>query len=364
MSAPVNMPINMKGAFPLSALDARARAIFGSVVKTYLATGQPVGSRTLALSGSNLSPASIRSVMADLTRHGLLEAPHVSAGRQPTQAGLRLYVDGLLEIGDVSAQERQALEAQIAASGGNPDAVFSEASAMMAGLAGGAGLVLAPEDGPDTRLRHVEFLSLDDGRMLAVLVREDGRVENRLLPRPDGVLPGSLDMASNFLSARLRGRHVSEARADILAEIDAGRAAIDQAAAALIKTGLADWTDEPAKTRKLIIRGQARLLENLDAQTDLERIRLLFEDLERKEALIDLLDQTEHADGVRIFIGTENPLFSLSESSVVVAPYRDGAGRLVGALGVIGPTRLNYGRVIPMVDLTAQLVSETLKRRT
>jgi heat-inducible transcriptional repressor len=199
------------------------------------------------------------------------------------------------------------------------------------------------------------------------MVHEDGRVENRLMPRPNGVLSASLERAGNFLSARLRGRQLSEARADILTEIEQGRAAIDVAAATLIKQGLANWSDEPAKDRKLIVRGQARLLDNLGARTnveaDLERIRMLFEDLERKEELIALLDQTEHADGVRIFIGTENPMFSLSSSSVVIAPYRDRAGTLLGALGVIGPTRLNYGRVIPMVDLTAKLVGETLNRR-
>lgn len=354
-------------AFPLSDLDARARQIFSSVVSAYLDTGLPVGSKALALSGTALSPASIRSVMADLTRMGLLESPHVSAGRQPTHVGLRLYVDGLLEIGDISRDERRRLEAQIAASGREPDQVFTEASTLLAGLAGGAGLVLAPEAVRESALSHVEFVGLDDGRTLVVMVHEDGRVENRLMPRPDGVLTASLERAGNFLSARLRGRRLSDAKADILTEIEQGRAAIDVAAAALIKQGLADWSDEPATDRKLIVRGQARLLDNLDARTnvgaDLERIRLLFEDLERKEELISLLDQTEHADGVRIFIGTENPLFSLSSSSVVIAPYRDTAGKLLGALGVIGPTRLNYGRVIPMVDLTAKLVGETLTRR-
>jgi heat-inducible transcriptional repressor len=353
--------------FPLSELDARARNIFGAVVSAYLDTGLPVGSKSLALSGTALSPASIRSVMADLTQLGLLHSPHVSAGRQPTQIGLRLYVDGLLEIGDVSKDERRRLEAQIAASGHEPDQIFNEASTLLAGLSGGAGLVLAQEPVTGSALSHVEFVGLDDGRTLVVMVHEDGRVENRLMPRPNGVLSASLERAGNFLSARLRGRQLSEARADILTEIEQGRAAIDVAAATLIKQGLANWSDEPAKDRKLIVRGQARLLDNLGARTnveaDLERIRMLFEDLERKEELIALLDQTEHADGVRIFIGTENPMFSLSSSSVVIAPYRDRAGTLLGALGVIGPTRLNYGRVIPMVDLTAKLVGETLNRR-
>lgn len=362
-SAQITGLMSAPATFPLSELDARARDIFGAVVSAYLESGLPVGSKTIALSGTALSPASIRSVMADLTHMGLLESPHVSAGRQPTQIGLRLYVDGLLEIGDVAKDERRRLEAQIAASGREPDQVFTEASTLLAGFAGGAGLVLAPEPVTQTALSHVEFVGLDDGRTLVVMVHEDGRVENRLMPRPDGVLSASLERAGNFLSARLRGRQLSEARADILAEMEQGRAAIDVAAATLIKQGLANWTDEPAKDRKLIVRGQARLLDNMDAQTDLERIRLLFEDLERKEELISLLDQTEHADGVRIFIGTENPLFSLTSSSVVIAPYRDQAGKLLGALGVIGPTRLNYGRVIPMVDLTAKLVGETLTRR-
>ena len=350
--------------FPLSELDARAREVLGGVVSAYLKTGMPVGSKTLALSGATLSPASIRSVMADLTRLGLLESPHISAGRLPTQIGLRLYVDGLLEYGDISVAERQSLEARIAASGQDPEEVFIQASASLAGLANGAGLVLAPETATDTSLDHVEFVALDDSRTLVVMVYSDGRIENRLMAQPSGILPSTLTRAGNFLSARLKNRKLSEARQDILDEIDLGRAAIDAAAATLIRQGLADWSAGPAPNRKLIIRGQARLLDNFDAQTDLERIRMLFEDLERKEALISLLDQTEHADGVRLFIGAENPIFSLSESSVVIAPYRDRDGKLLGALGVIGPTRLNYGRVIPMVDLTARVVGETLTRHS
>lgn len=348
--------------FSLTYLDARARDIFGSVVSSYLKTGVPVGSKTLSLSGTSLSPASIRSVMAELTQLGLLESPHISAGRLPTQAGLRLYVDGLLEYGDITEAEERDLQSRIAASGQDPDEVFARASASLAGLANGAGLVLAPEPQTDTALEHVEFLSLDDGRTLVVMVYSDGRVENRLMAQPSRLLPSSLKRAGNFLSARLKNRKLSEARQDILNEIEQGRAAIDAAAATLIKQGLADWSDEPVQNRKLIVRGQARLLDNLGAQTDLERIRMLFEDLERKESLISLLDQTEHAQGVRIFIGTENPIFSLTESSVVIAPYRDRDGQLLGALGVIGPTRLNYGRVIPMVNLTARVVGDTLTR--
>jgi len=355
--------------FTLSDLDARSRDIFRDVVEGYLETGAPVGSKTLALSGGrSLSPATIRSVMAELSRYGLLTSPHVSAGRVPTQAGLRLFVDGLLEIGDLGKTERKKVDAKLAAAGADPEALMQQASAMMAGLAGGAGLVLAPETGSGERaLRHVEFVNLDGDQALVVLVHEDGAVENRLMARPAGVLPASLERAGNFLSARLKGRRLSEARADVLAEIAAGEAQIDAAAAGLIKKGLAQWTStgtapEDKNRRSLIVRGQSHLLDNLEARTDVERIRQLFDDLERKEELIDLLDRAEGADGVKIFIGSENPLFSLSGSSVVIAPYRDRQSNILGALGVIGPTRLNYARVIPMMDYTAQLLGRLLHR--
>jgi heat-inducible transcriptional repressor len=351
-------------SFTLTDLDSRARDVFRDIVDSYLKTGQPVGSKSLSLSGGqNLSPATIRNTMAELARYGLLASPHVSAGRIPTQAGLRLFVDGLLEIGDLGTSERKSLEAKLAAQRESPEQFLEQASGMLAGLAGGAGLVLTPASTQSPRLRHVEFVALDDGQALVVLVYEDGRIENRLMPRPEGLLPASLERAGNFLSARLKGRRLEDARSDILAEIAQGKAQIDAAATGLIKQGLATWSGEDSATdnkRALIVRGRAQLLDNLEAQTDLERIRLLFEDLERKEELIALLDRTEEADGVKIFIGTENPLFSLSGSSLVVAPYRDAAQNILGAVGVIGPTRLNYARVIPMVDYTAQLVGRWL----
>jgi len=349
----------------ISGLDSRARIIFSEIVEGYLTTGQPVGSRTLALSGGlQLSPATIRNTMADLTHMGLLGSPHVSAGRVPTQMGLRLFVDGLLEVGDLPKTEQKSLEARLAADGQNPDVMLERASSLLAGLAGGAGLVLSPTETKASAVKHVEFVNLDGDQALVVLVYADGRVENRLMARPQGLLPASLERAGNFLSARLKGRKLSEARQDILDEIESGRSAIDAAAGGLIKQGLAMWSGEThtRTARSLIVRGRAQLLNNLEAQADLERIRILFEDLERKEELISLLDQADTADGVKIFIGTENPLFSLSGSSVVVAPYRDTQQNIIGAVGVIGPTRINYARVIPMVDYTAQLVGRMLGR--
>lgn len=351
MSDPSSHPLG------LAELDARSRSIFRELVETYLTTGEPVGSRTLSKSPSlGLSPASIRNTMADLAAAGLLSAPHVSAGRMPTHAGLRLFVDGLLQVGDLDEDERQDIESRVASAGQRTDDVLTEASNLLSGLAGGAGLVASPAS--DAPLRHVEFVSLSPTEVLAVLVSENGSVENRLMTPPPGLPPAALIEAGNYLSARLRGRTLAQALAEIQAEITAKKAQLDETAAALVEQGLADWSGPDA--RSLIVRGQARLLESVDAAEDLERIRLLFEDIERQEGLLALLDEARHGQGVRLFIGSENPLFSLSGSSVIVAPYRNRENRIVGAIGVIGPTRLNYARVIPLVDYTAQVVGRLL----
>lgn len=358
--------MNQHSTFTLSDMDERARLIFRDIVNGYLQTGQPIGSRTLSLSsGLQLSPATIRNTMSDLVRFGLLESPHISAGRIPSQQGLRLFVDGLLQTGDLSQKERDSLDARMAAEGQRPKAIMEQASSLLAGLAGGAGLVLSPSrDGThqETAIKHVEFVALDNYQALVVIVYADGQIENRLIKPPSGMLPASLEQAGYFLSSRLTGRKLSEARTEILEQIRSGQAELDKAAAKLIEQDLASWTgeDKDVSSRSLIVRGQAQLLDNLEAQTDLERIRMLFEDLERKEELIALLDQTEHGDGVKLFIGTENPIFSLTESSVVIAPYRNAEKNIIGAVGVIGPTRLNYARIIPMVDYTAQLVGRLL----
>ncbi len=354
----------------LSDLDARARAIFKSIVESYLETGAPVGSRTLSQKSgeqAGLSPASIRNTMADLANLGLLSSTHMSAGRMPTHQGLRLFVDGLLEIGTLSATERRSIETQLQAGGNQPlsdiQNILQNASQALAGLAGGAGLVLAPAQAGI--LRHVEFVGLDAGQALAVLVYEDGHVENRIMDIPTGLVPAALEQAGNFLARRLKGKRLSQARTDILAEIKSGQAALDKAASILVKQGLAEWAGghENTDRRNLIVRGRAQLLDNAQQQSDLERIGLLFEDLERKEELIALLDKAETAKGVKIFIGAENPLFSLSGSSVVVAPYLGTDQKIIGAVGVIGPTRINYARIIPLVDYTANVIGRILQRK-
>ncbi len=361
--APFLLPMNTTPSNPLSALDARSREIFRELVESYLRDGEPVGSRKLAQSGkTGLSSASIRNTLADLASMGLLTSPHVSAGRLPTQAGLRLFVDGLLQIGDLVENEQRDIDARVRAKGATLDQALTEASSLLSGLAGGAGLVLAPVH--ESALRHVEFVPISSVQTLAVLVYEDGSVENRLMSPPPGATPAALSEAGNYLSARLKGRTLDEARKDILDDIANHTSALDEAAEGLITKGLADWAGGPSTERTLIVRGRSNLLGAVEADIDLERIRYLFDDLERKKEMVSLLDQAQNAPGVKIFIGSENALFSLSGSSVIVAPYMDSERRIIGALGVIGPTRINYARVIPMVDYTARAVGHVLDRLT
>ncbi len=342
----------------LTELDGRARDIFRRIVEQYLETGEPVGSRTLARAGISLSPASIRNTMQDLTQLGLLGAPHTSAGRMPTHAGLRLFVDGLLEVGDLGEDERRAIDARLFAKGRSFDEALNEASSILSGLAGGAGIVVAPvrEGG----VKHVEFVPLGADQTLAVMVFDDGVVENRLMKRPAGVTPSALAEASNFLNARLRGRTLAEAGSEARAELELARKELNETAARLVEDGLAAWGGGDGGDRALIVRGRANLLNDSGAAEDLERVRRLFDDLEQKEQLIGLLDDVGGAQGVRIFIGAETRLFSLSGSAVIAAPYMTGRQRVLGSIGVIGPARLNYARVIPLVDYTAKVLGRMM----
>lgn len=351
----------MSGTASLTELDARARDVFRHVVESYLETGEPVGSRTLSKGGIALSPASIRNTLSDLAELGLLSAPHVSAGRMPTHQGLRLFVDGLLEVGDVAQDAKREIEARLTAKGLTFDSALREASNLLSGLAGGAGVVMTPSF--ESGVRHVEFVKLAPDQALAVLVFEDGRVENRLMALDLGVTPSDLIEASNYLSTRLRGRSLTEAGRDLRAELEAERQQLNEAATGLISRGLAAWAGGESDKRALIVRGQANLLE-ASALEDLERVRALFEDLEEKEELINLLDNVRSAQGVRIFIGSESKLFSLSGSAVIAAPYMLGgqAQKVVGAIGVIGPARLNYARIIPLVDYTAKILGRLLEQ--
>ncbi len=351
MSAPIHI------APSVAALNERSRDILRRVVDAFVATGEPVGSRTLSRHmGLALSPATIRNTMADLEELGLLYAPHTSAGRLPTEAGLRLFVHGLLEVGDLSEDERANIESQCAAAGRSLPQTLEEASELLSGLSRCAGLVMAPQR--DKALRHIEFVSLGPGRALVVIVHDDGLVENRIVEIPLGMPPSSLIEASNYLTARLVGRTLSQAKQKIRRELKAERTQLDALTRRVVEAGLASWSDGGGGY--LIVRGQANLLDDVTALADLERIRALFAALETKEALIRLIDATGDAEGVQIFIGAENDLFSLAGCSLVIAPYADSSNQIVGALGVIGPTRINYARIIPMVDYTAKVIGRII----
>lgn len=344
----------------LKQLNERSRAIFRQIVETYLETGEPVGSRNVSRNlPMTLSPASVRNVMSDLEQLGLIYSPHTSAGRVPTHIGLRLFVDGLLEIGDLTEEERRQIQSHISVQRGKSiEQLLAEAGEMISGLSHCAGVVLAEKQ--VSRLKHIEFVPLEPGRALVVLVGEDQTVENRIIDLPAGLPPSALTEASNYLNAHVRGLSIDEARERIQQQIANARAELDALTQKVIKAGLAEWSGALGDRQSLIVRGQSNLLKDLTAIEELERIRQLFEDLETKRDLIQLLGLAEKADGVRIFIGSENKLFSLSGSSLIVAPFQDKHRKIVGVLGVIGPTRLNYARIIPMVDYTAKLVGRLL----
>ena len=345
---------------PINELNERSREIFRLIVDGYVATGEPIGSRTLSrLLGQNLSPATIRNVMADLEAAGLLYAPHTSAGRLPTEAGLRLFVHGLLEVGRLAEDERRSLESLCLARGKSLPQALDEAISALSGLAHCAGVVVAPKQ--DRPLKHLEFVHLGPGRALVVLVTEDGLVENRVIEVPLGLPPAALISAGNYLNARLIGRTIEEARAEIQAEIESHQVQLDELTSKLVAAGLASWAgDTGDKGSALIVRGQANLLDDVTALADLERLRSLFEMLETRETILRLLDASKQGEGVQIFIGAESHLFGVAGCSMVIAPYHNSREQIVGAIGVIGPTRINYARIIPMVDYTAKVIGRLI----
>jgi len=353
----------MSQTTPLSELTSRSREVFRQVVESYLENGDPVGSKSITETlTEKVSPATIRNVMSDLEHLGLLDSPHTSAGRIPTQAGLRMFVDGLLEVGTVTGPERTEIERSFDSNEADIGGMLDKAGSMLSGLTHGASLVLTPKT--ESPIKHLEFVALSRDRALVVLVTADGQVENRLFTPPAGLTPSAMREAANFLNAILEGHTVSQMQSVVAREIERHRQELDRLSQCLIKDGLAIWVDEQDGRDRLIVRGRANLVEDGASEQELERIRQLFDDLERKRDLAHLLDLTEESDGVRIFIGSENKLFSLSGSSLVVSPYMNAERKIIGAVGVIGPTRLNYGRIVPIVDYTAQLVGRLVSRRS
>ncbi|SMC56347.1 heat-inducible transcriptional repressor HrcA [Primorskyibacter flagellatus] len=347
----------------LGEMNDRSREVFRRVVEGYLDSGEPVGSRTLTRTLSEkVSAATIRNVMQDLEFLGLLDSPHVSAGRIPTQTGLRMFVDGLLEVGDLGDDDRQKLDATLTSNTDDVSNALDRVSAALSGVTRGASLVLTPKH--EAPIKHIEFVSLGHDRALVVLVFGDGHVENRLFSPPPGQTPSSMREAANFLNALIEGRTLSDLQREMKTEIDARRQEIDSLAREMVDSGIAVWTGEGHHHERLIVRGRSNLLGAEADEAELDRIRSLFDDLERKRDIAEFLELTEAGDGVRIFIGSENKLFSLSGSSLVVSPYMNSDRKIIGAVGVIGPTRLNYGRIVPIVDYTAQLVGKLISDRS
>ena len=347
----------------LEEMNERSREVFRSVVESYLETGEPVGSRTLTRTlEEKVSAATVRNVMQDLEFLGLLNSPHVSAGRVPTQLGLRMFVDSLLEVGDLDEQDRQRMDATLSSNAQDVETVLDRIGSALSGVTQGASLVLTPKR--EAELKHIEFVSLGQTKALVVLVYSDGHVENRLFSPPPGQTPSSMREAANFLNALIEGRTLSELRSVIQTEIANRRQELDQLAGEMVESGLAVWDNPEDEAARLIVRGRANLLSADEPEQELERVRTLFDDLERKRDIAEFLELTEEGDGVRIFIGSENKLFSLSGSSLVVSPYMNADRKIIGAVGVIGPTRLNYGRIVPIVDYTAQMLGRLVSDRS
>ena len=345
----------------LEEMNNRSREVFRRVVEGYLTDGEPVGSRTLSREFSeDISAATIRNVMQDLELLGLLGSPHTSAGRIPTQLGLRMFVDGILEVSEVNNSDRKKIDKIISDETNQVEDILDDISTTLSGVTQGASLVLTPKH--EAPIKHVEFLPLSASQALVVLVFADGHVENRLFKPPLGQTPSSMKEAANFLNAIMGGNTLSEAKKLIKNEIDYRRQELDSLAHDLVRSGLALWEDSEERNERLIVKGRANLLNESSQQEDLDRIKNLFDDLERKRDIADFL-LTEKGEGVRIFIGSENKLFSLTGSSLVVSPYMNSDRKVIGAVGVIGPTRLNYGRIVPVVDYTAQLVGKMISDR-
>ncbi|WP_170410865.1 heat-inducible transcriptional repressor HrcA [Ruegeria atlantica] len=352
-----------KASRVLDEMNDRSREVFRLIVESYLDSGEPVGSRTLTRTLSEkVSAATVRNVMQDLEFLGLLDSPHVSAGRIPTQQGLRMFVDGLLEVGDLGADDRQKLDETLGSNAGDVGGMLDRVGSALSHVTHGASLVLTPKQ--ESEIKHIEFVSLAHDRALVVLVFADGHVENRLFTPPPGQTPSSMREAANFLNALIEGRTLSEVRRQMQTQITARRQEIDVLARDMVESGIAAWDGDGTDSARLIVRGRANLLGEPGEAEELDRIRTLFDDLERKQDIAEFLELTEEGEGVRIFIGSENKLFSLSGSSLVVSPYMNADRKIIGAVGVIGPTRLNYGRIVPIVDYTAQLVGKLISDRS
>lgn len=339
-------------------LDDRSRTLLKALVEHYIASGQPVGSRALSrYSGLDLSPATIRNVMADLEDAGFVTSPHTSAGRVPTARGYRFFVDSLLTVRPLEALQLGRMEGALAA--GQPQQLIASASQLLSGLTHFAGIVMAPRRAAP-RIRQIEFLNLSEKRILLIIVTADGEVQNRILLTERPYTPSELVNAANYLNQNFAGLDFDQIRSRLQAELQQLRNDISPLMQAALEAGNEALSDDSSR---YVISGEKNLLDVEELSSNMQRLRQLFDLFEEKSGLVRLLDLSHRADGVQIFIGGESGIAPLDECSVVTAPYEVN-GQVVGSVGVIGPTRMAYERVIPIVDITARLLSSALTHQT
>ena len=334
-------------------MDRRAQTLLKTLIERYIADGQPVGSRTLSkYSGLELSPATIRNVMADLEDLGLIVSPHTSAGRVPTPKGYRLFVDTLLTVQPLQYDQTERIQGQLR--GDEPQRVLAQAASLLSNLSHFAGVVLTPRR--SSLFRQVEFMRLSDRRILLIIVTPEGDVQNRILHTERDYTPSQLVEAANFINAHFAGLALESIRERLRGELASLRDDITVLMQRAIEASGKALTEE---SEPVVISGERNLLGIADLSDNMERLRRLFDMFDQRSGLLQLLDASSHAHGVQIFIGGESKLVPMDQMSVVVAPY-EVDGKIVGTLGVIGPTRMAYERVIPIVDITAKLVSTAL----
>jgi heat-inducible transcriptional repressor len=338
-------------------LDVRSRRLLRTLIAQYITEGQPVGSRTLAKSsGLDVSPATIRNIMADLEEAGLVAAPHTSAGRVPTSQGYRVFVDSLLEMRPLGEPEVDQLRRELPTDASTPD-LLGSATSLLSEMTHFVGVVSVPrrEEFP---FRHIDFVALDGNRVLVILVFTDGQVQNRVIATQHAYNASELEQVANYLNVNFAGMRIDEIRARLLLEMRDERARLNSLLSAAVE--VAEQAFQGSAGNDMLVAGQTNLMGKQDV-ADVDRLRELFEAFQRKRDLLQLLERCSHAEGVRLFIGEESGFAALDTYSLVTAPYGVG-GRVLGVLGVIGPTRMAYERVIPVVQATAQIISSALKR--
>jgi len=339
-------------------LSDRSKQIFKSVVETYLETGSPSGSETILKKGGvNLSSSSIRLILANLQKEGLLFAQHTSAGRLPTDKGIRFFVDGLLEFGRLTQDERDNIKQQCLAKGTSFQEVLDEASKVISGLSSHTCIVVAPKN--QNSIKHIEFIRLNSSQVMSIIASANGQIENRIIDDGGVYTDNILREISNYLNAKYLNKSIGEIKRNIQLEINNSKGRLEVLSQNLVQKGILEIAPN-SENPYIFLHGQSNLLEDEIISKDLDQIRKLFDEIENKTNFLEILENTNSAKGVQIFIGSQNFLFKHSGLSMIMAPYKDKDQKIIGAIGVMGPTRLNYAKIVPLVDYTSKIIGKVL----